>query len=54
MDFKFIIAADIHVDSPMQGLSRYEGAPSPLLENQIPLPQSMQPRGAINAHHTGT
>jgi DNA repair exonuclease SbcCD nuclease subunit len=27
MDFKFIIAADIHLDSPMQGLSRYEGAP---------------------------
>jgi len=27
MDFKFIIAADIHLDSPMQGLARYEGAP---------------------------
>ena len=27
MDFKFIIAADIHLDSPMQGLSRYEGGP---------------------------
>ena len=31
MDFKFIIAADIHLDSPMQGLSRYEGAPMDVL-----------------------
>ena len=27
MDFKFIVAADIHLDSPLTGLSRYEGAP---------------------------
>ncbi len=25
--FKFIHAADIHLDSPLRGLSRYEGAP---------------------------
>jgi len=31
MDFKFIVAADIHLDSPMQGLSRYEGAPMDVL-----------------------
>jgi exonuclease SbcD len=31
MEFKFIIAADIHLDSPMQGLSRYEGAPVDIL-----------------------
>ena len=31
MDFKFIIAADVHLDSPMQGLSRYEGAPLDVL-----------------------
>jgi DNA repair exonuclease SbcCD nuclease subunit len=31
MDLKFIIAADIHLDSPMQGLSRYEGAPMDVL-----------------------
>lgn len=31
MDFKFVIAADIHLDSPMQGLSRYEGAPLEVL-----------------------
>ncbi|WP_455661411.1 metallophosphoesterase family protein [Pradoshia sp.] len=27
MDFTFIHAADIHLDSPLKGLSRYEGAP---------------------------
>ena len=31
MDFKFIVAADIHLDSPMQGLLRYEGAPMDVL-----------------------
>ena len=31
MEFKFIIAADIHLDSPLQGLSRYEGAPLDVL-----------------------
>ena len=25
--FKFIHAADIHLDSPLKGLERYEGAP---------------------------
>ena len=25
--FKFIHAADIHLDSPLHGLERYEGAP---------------------------
>lgn len=27
MDFTFLHAADLHLDSPMRGLSRYEGAP---------------------------
>lgn len=27
MDFKFIHAADLHIDSPMRGLNAYEGAP---------------------------
>jgi exonuclease SbcD len=27
LDFKFIHAADIHLDSPLRGLERYEGAP---------------------------
>lgn len=27
MDFKFIHAADLHIDSPMRGLGAYEGAP---------------------------
>lgn len=27
MDFKFLHAADLHLDSPMRGLARYEGAP---------------------------
>lgn len=31
MEFKFIVAADIHLDSPLQGLSRYEGAPVDVL-----------------------
>jgi DNA repair exonuclease SbcCD nuclease subunit len=31
MEFKFIVAADIHLDSPLQGLSRYEGAPTDVL-----------------------
>jgi DNA repair protein SbcD/Mre11 len=31
MDFKFIVAADIHLDSPLIGLSRYEGAPVDVL-----------------------
>jgi len=31
MEFKFIIASDIHLDSPLQGLSRYEGAPLDIL-----------------------
>ena len=26
-DFKFIHAADIHLDSPLRGLEQYEGAP---------------------------
>ena len=31
MDFKFIVAADVHLDSPLTGLSRYEGAPVDIL-----------------------
>ena len=31
MKFKFIAAADIHIDSPLQGLSRYEGTPLDIL-----------------------
>ena len=31
--FKFIHTADIHLDSPLRGLSRYEGAPVDLLRN---------------------
>ena len=31
MEFKFIVAADIHLDSPLKGLSRYEGAPTDVL-----------------------
>lgn len=31
MNFKFIVAADIHLDSPLTGLSRYEGAPLDIL-----------------------
>jgi len=27
MHFKFIHAADLHLDSPLRGLSRYESAP---------------------------
>ena len=27
MNFTFIHAADIHLDSPLKGLSRYDGAP---------------------------
>lgn len=32
-DFDFIHAADIHLDSPMRGLARYDGAPIEHLEN---------------------
>ena len=28
MDFKFLHAADIHLDSPLRGLARYEGVPA--------------------------
>lgn len=28
MDFKFVHSADIHLDSPLRGLDRYEGAPT--------------------------
>jgi exonuclease SbcD len=28
MDFKFLHAADIHLDSPLRGLSQYEGVPA--------------------------
>ena len=28
MDFKFLHAADIHLDSPLRGLSRYDGVPA--------------------------
>ena len=28
MDFKFLHAADFHLDSPLRGLSRYEGVPA--------------------------
>ena len=31
--FSFIHAADIHLDSPLLGLSAYEGAPVELLRN---------------------
>ncbi len=31
MDFKFLIAADVHLDSPLHGLSQYPGAPVDLL-----------------------
>ncbi len=33
MDFKFIHAADIHLDSPLRGLERYEGAPAEYIRN---------------------
>lgn len=32
-DFDFIHAADIHLDSPMRGLARYDGAPVERIEN---------------------
>lgn len=32
-DFDFIHAADIHLDSPMRGLARYDGAPLERIEN---------------------
>jgi len=31
--FKFIHAADIHLDSPLRGLSRYESAPAQSIRN---------------------
>lgn len=31
MDFKFLHAADIHLDSPLRGLSQYEGVPAELV-----------------------
>lgn len=31
MDFKFLHAADIHLDSPLRGLSKYEGVPADLV-----------------------
>ncbi len=31
MDFKFLHAADIHLDSPLRGLSRYEGVPAEIV-----------------------
>lgn len=31
MDFRFLHAADIHLDSPLRGLSRYEGVPAELV-----------------------
>lgn len=31
MDFKFLHAADIHLDSPLRGLARYEGVPAELV-----------------------
>ena len=33
MGFKFIHAADIHLDSPLRGLSAYENAPAERLRN---------------------
>ena len=33
MGFKFIHAADIHLDSPLRGLSAYENAPAEQLRN---------------------
>ncbi len=32
-DFKFIHAADIHLDSPLRGIERYEGAPVEAIRN---------------------
>lgn len=32
-DFKFIHAADIHLDSPLRGIERYEGAPVDAIRN---------------------
>ena len=29
--FKFLHAADLHLDSPLKGLERYEGAPVEML-----------------------
>jgi exonuclease SbcD len=31
MDFKFLHAADIHLDSPLRGLSKYEGVPADIV-----------------------
>jgi len=31
--FKFIHAADVHLDSPLRGLSKYESAPAESLRN---------------------
>jgi DNA repair exonuclease SbcCD nuclease subunit len=33
MDFNFVHAADIHLDSPLRGLDRYEGAPADRLRS---------------------
>ena len=33
MNFRFLHAADLHLDSPLRGLSRYEGAPVEALRN---------------------
>jgi len=33
--FKFIHAADVHLDSPLRGLSKYESAPAESLRNAM-------------------
>lgn len=33
MEFTFIHAADIHLDSPLRGLEKYEGAPVEKIRN---------------------
>ncbi len=41
--FKFIHAADIHLDSPLRGLARYEGAPA---DRIVEIPNAFPFRGA--------
>jgi len=57
--FKFIHAADIHLDSPLRGLARYEGAPAAELRaathhaRLVALAEDAVDGGVLHVHSLG-
>ena len=45
---RFIYCADLHLDSPLRGLERYEGAPAQEMREATAVPLSMSSAWPLN------